>query len=91
MKFTLSAVVAAVISGAFAAPTPTEQGPITARQAATACATAVTLSGNPFSSRTIYANKFYSSEVLSAASSITDSALKAKATKVASVGTYFWM
>lgn len=91
MKFTLTALLATAISGAFAAPTPTEQGPITARQAATACATAVTLSGNPFSGRTIYANKFYSSEVLSAASSITDSALKAKATKVASVGTYFWM
>ncbi|KAJ4337601.1 hypothetical protein N0V87_004557 [Didymella glomerata] len=91
MKFTISAVLAVIVSGAFAAPTPSEEGPITARQAATACATAVTLSGNPFSGRSIYANKFYSSEVLSAAASITDSALKAKATKVASVGTYFWI
>ncbi|KAG9200259.1 hypothetical protein G6514_007472 [Epicoccum nigrum] len=91
MKFTYTALLASAVAGVFAIPTPTEQGPITARQAASACATAVTLSGNPFAGRSIYANKFYSSEVLSAAASITDSALKAKATKVASVGTYLWL
>lgn len=91
MKLSFAALLASAVAGVFAAPTPTEQGPITARQAASACATAVTLSGNPFAGRSIYANKFYSSEVISAAASITDSALKAKATKVASVGTYLWM
>ncbi|KZM21874.1 Cellulose 1,4-beta-cellobiosidase (non-reducing end) [Ascochyta rabiei] len=91
MKLTLTALLASALTGVFAVPTPTEQGPITARQAAGACATAVTLSGNPFAGRSIYANKFYSSEVVSAAASITDSALKAKATKVAQVGTYLWI
>lgn len=91
MKLTITALLASAITGVLAAPTPSEQGPITARQAASACATPVTLSGNPFAGRTIYANKFYSSEVSSAAASMTDSALKAKATKVASVGTYLWM
>ena len=87
MKFTYTALLASAVAGVFAIPTPTEQGPITARQAASACATAVT----PFAGRSIYANKFYSSEVLAAAASMTDSALKAKATKVASVGTYLWL
>jgi cellulose 1,4-beta-cellobiosidase len=91
MKFLFSAVLASAISGAFAAPTPSEEGPITARQASGACATPVTLSGNPFASRSIYANKFYSSEVNAAVASMTDSALKAKATKVANIGTYLWM
>lgn len=91
MKVTFTALLATAITGVFAAPTPTEEGPITARAAASGCATAVTLSGNPFAGRSIYANEFYSSEVISAAASITDSALKAKATKVASIGTYLWM
>lgn len=90
MKLTFTALLASALGGALAAPTPTE-APIAGRQAPAACATAVTLSGNPFAGRSIYANKFYSAEVLSAAASITDSALKAKATKVASVGTYLWM
>ena len=91
MKFFFSALLASAISGAFAAPTPSEEGPITARQNSGACATPVTLSGNPFASRSIYANKFYSSEVNAAVASMTDSALKAKATKVASIGTFLWM
>jgi hypothetical protein len=91
MKFIFTALLASAITSVSAAPTPTEQGPITARQAGGACATAVTLSGNPFAGRSIYANKFYSSEVATAAASITDSALKAKASKVAQIGTYLWM
>ena len=53
--------------------------------------TPVTLSGNPFASRSIYANKEYSKEVIAAAASMTDSALAAKASKVAQVGTFLWM
>lgn len=90
MKGLFSAALASAITGAFALPSPTENGPITARAAA-ACATPVTLSGNPFASRSIYANKFYSSEVVSAAAAITDSALSAAALKVAKVGTFLWM
>jgi cellulose 1,4-beta-cellobiosidase len=78
-----------------AAPSPVEQGPITARAAApaAACATAVTLSGNPFASRKVYANAFYSSEVMAASAVIaeTDAALATAAAKVAQVGTFMWM
>ncbi|KAH8633401.1 cellobiohydrolase-like protein II precursor [Alternaria alternata] len=90
MKGFFSFAVASVITGTFALPSPTENGPITARQAA-ACATPVTLSGNPFASRSIYANKFYSSEVVSAAAQMTDTALASAALKVADVGTFLWI
>jgi cellulose 1,4-beta-cellobiosidase len=90
MKGLFSAVVASAITGAFALPSPIENGPITARQAA-ACATPVTLSGNPFASRSVYANKFYSSEVVAAAAQMTDSAMAAAALKVANIGTFLWM
>ena len=91
MKGLFSAVLASAISGALAAPSPVEQGPITARAAQAACATPVSLSGNPFASRSIYANKEYSKEVMAAAASMTDSAMAASASKVADVGTFLWM
>ena len=94
MKGLFSAVVASAITGAFAAPSPVENGPITARAVAApnaACATPVTLSGNPFSGRSFYANKEFSKEVIAAAASMTDSAIAAKASKVAQVGTFLWM
>jgi len=87
MKGLYSALLASAISGTFAAPSPVENGPITA---AAACATPVTLSGNPFT-RSIYANKEFSKEVVAAAASMTDSSLAAKASKVAQVGTFLWM
>lgn len=90
MKGLFSVALASAFTGAFALPSPVENGPITARAAA-ACATPVTLSGNPFASRSIYANKFYASEVNSAAAAITNAALSASAKKVASVGTFLWM
>lgn len=93
MKGLFAAVLASAATGVLAAPSPA--GPITARApaaaAASACATPVTLSGNPFSGRKIYANKFYSSEVIAAASAMTDASLQAAATKVAEVGTFLWM
>ena len=91
MKGLYSALVASAITGAFAAPSPVENGPITARANAAACATPVTLSGNPFASRSIYANKEYSKEVVAAAASATDAAIAASASKVANVGTFLWM
>lgn len=94
MKGLFAAVLASAASSVLAAPSPVEQGPITARAvgaAAAACATPVTLSGNPFASRKIYANKFYSSEVISAASAISDPALASAAAKVADIGTFLWM
>lgn len=91
MKGLYSAVLASAITTAFAAPSPVEHGPVTARAVQAACATPVTLSGNPFKSRSIYANKEYSKEVIAAAASMTDSAMAAQASKVAQVGTFLWM
>ncbi|KAF2026070.1 cellobiohydrolase-like protein II precursor [Setomelanomma holmii] len=91
MKGLFAVVLAAATSSVLAAPSPVEQGPITARAAAASCATPVTLTGNPFSGRKIYANKFYSSEVISAASAISDKALASAAAKVADVGTFLWI
>lgn len=87
MKGFSTVLMASAIAGVFAAPSPVEKGPISA---AAACATPVTLSGNPFT-RSIYANKEYAKEVATAAAAISDSALKAQATKVAQVGTFLWM
>ncbi|KAF1915702.1 1, 4-beta cellobiohydrolase [Ampelomyces quisqualis] len=93
MKGTFAAILVLAASSVLAAPSPVENGPITARavNAAAACATPVTLSGNPFASRKVYANKFYSSEVISAASAISDPALASAAANVANVGTFLWI
>lgn len=56
-----------------------------------ACDSAVTLSGNPFSGRTLNANSHYGNYVTAAAAAISDATLKAKALKVASVGTFLWL
>lgn len=56
-----------------------------------ACTSAVTLSGNPFSGRTLHANSHYGDYVTKAAAAISDATLKAKATKVASVGSFLWL
>ena len=84
-------LVATAVTGALAAPAPVVTPAPEPRAANAACASAVTLSGNPFASRKIYANKEYSKEVISAASAISDSSLAAKAKKVADVGTFLWM
>ena len=91
MKGLYTALLASAITGAFAAPSPVENGPITERAVAAACATPVTLGSNPFSGRSIYANKEYSKEVIAAASAISDSSLAAAAKKVADVGTFLWL
>ncbi|KAF1832787.1 exoglucanase-6A [Decorospora gaudefroyi] len=90
MKGAFSIALASAITGVFALPSPTENGPITARAAA-ACSTPVRLSGNPFSGRKIHANAFYASEVSSAAAQMTDSAMASAALKVADVGTFMWL
>ncbi|KAF2750305.1 glycoside hydrolase family 6 protein [Sporormia fimetaria CBS 119925] len=86
MKGFYAAVAASAISGVFAAPSPVE-----VRQAASACATPVTLTGNPFAQRSIFANPYYASEVRSAVAQMTDTALAAKAAKVADIGTFQWI
>ncbi|KAI2487156.1 Glyco-hydro-6 multi-domain protein [Pyrenophora tritici-repentis] len=88
MKVVYSVALASAITGALAAPTPADNGPLAARAA---CSSPVTLTGNPFTGRKIYANKFYADEVNKAAAAMTDSTLAAAAKKVADVGTYFWI
>lgn len=90
MKGIFAAVLASAAAGVLAAPSPviTPRANLAERAA---CATPVTLSGNPFASRKIYANPFYSSEVISAASAISDPAVASAAAKVANIGTFQWM
>ncbi|EUC31993.1 glycoside hydrolase family 6 protein [Bipolaris victoriae FI3] len=90
MKGLLSATVASAISGALAFPSPAERRDIAARQAAV-CSSPVTLSGNPFSNRSLAVNSFYAAEVKEAVTKITDSTLAAKAAKVANIGSFFWI
>jgi len=52
---------------------------------------AVSLSGNPFSERTLKAHSRYGDLVRAAADAIDDPNLKAKALKVADVGTFLWL
>lgn len=91
MKGIFAAVLASAAAGVLAAPSPviTPRANLVEKRAA--CATPVTLSGNPFASRKLYANPFYSSEVVSAASAISDPALATAAAKVANIGTFQWM
>ena len=90
MKGLLSATVASAVTGAFALPSPLEKESIAARQSAP-CSSAVTLSGNPFSNRTLYPNNYYGAKVKAAVANISDSTLAAKAAKVANIGTFLWM
>jgi cellulose 1,4-beta-cellobiosidase len=90
MKGLYTAFLATAATGVLAAPSPVENGPITARAAAAACATPVTINGNPFT-RSIYANKEYKKEVDAAAEAMADSSLAAAAKKVGEVGTFLWM
>lgn len=85
MKFQslLALSVLACATGSLAAPSP-----VLSKRAA--CASPVTLSGNPFTDRKLYANKFYAEEVTKAAAAITDATLAAKAAKVAEIGTFIW-
>lgn len=81
MKFQTLLTLAAA-TGALAAPSPT----IHKR----ACSSPVTLSGNPFTGRTLFANRFYAEEVEAAVAQISDSSLAAKAAKVKDIGTFMW-
>lgn len=62
------------------------------RQAAAACASAVSLdaSTNVWTSHTLHANNFYRAEIEAAAANMT-SPMKEQATKVADIGSFVWM
>jgi cellulose 1,4-beta-cellobiosidase len=47
--------------------------------------------GNLFSGKILFAHKFYADEVNAAVKNISDSTLAAKAAKVASIGTFYWI
>jgi len=51
----------------------------------------VKLSGNPFTGRKLKANSHYGDYVRAAADAIDDPDLKAKALKVADVGSFLWL
>ncbi|KAF9267764.1 glycoside hydrolase family 6 protein [Marasmius fiardii PR-910] len=72
----------AILAGAVAAK------PLEARAP---CTSPVTLSGNPFQDRTLYANDHYGDSVRAAVDRISDTTLKTQAAKVADVGTFLWL
>ncbi|KAK1231380.1 1,4-beta-D-glucan cellobiohydrolase cel6c [Marasmius sp. AFHP31] len=83
MKTSTFLALTAFVCMAMATPAP---------QRRAACTSAVSLVGsNPFQGRTLKANGKYAAEVNAAVQQITDASLKAKAQKVASVGTFLWL
>lgn len=89
MKYALSSALGLALS-VNAAPSRTVKA--VPRQAADACASAVTLdaSTNVFSTHTLHANSFYRAELEAAAANMT-SPLKEQALKVADVGSFVWL
>jgi len=83
----MKAVLASVLALAAAVTAAPQQE----KRQATACASAVSLSGNPFASRTLHPNPFYKDEITEAITQMTDESMKAKALKVAEVGSFLWM
>jgi cellulose 1,4-beta-cellobiosidase len=47
--------------------------------------------GNPYTGKTIIANPFYAQEIQAAVTNITDAATAAKAAKVETIPTFFWL
>jgi len=84
MKPFTYATVAALASTALAAPAAE-------KRQASGCASAVTLTGNAFASKTLHPNSFYRAEVEAAAAQISDATLQAQAKKVGDVGTFLWL
>ncbi|CRG91600.1 hypothetical protein PISL3812_08650 [Talaromyces islandicus] len=81
--------VAALVGAAAIHPSPTT---VKAAAAAQPAATTAAASGNPFSGYQLYANSYYSSEVISKAiPSLSATSLAAAASKVAEVPSFFWM
>lgn len=89
MQSLLSLLPAAALVGAAAIhPSPTTVKAAAAQPAATTAAA----SGNPFSGYQLYANPFYSSEVVSEAiPSLSATSLAAAASQVAKVPSFYWM
>jgi len=87
MKLSIAAVLSILAISGLAAPAPEPVKKLNKR----ACQSPVTLSGNAFASRKLYANKFYAEEVYAAADQMADQALAEKARKVADIGTFMWI
>ncbi|KKY30972.1 putative exoglucanase 3 precursor [Diaporthe ampelina] len=89
MKYAIPSTLGLALS-ANAAPSRTLNA--VPRQAADACASAVTLdaSTNVWQSHTLHANNFYRAEIEAAAANMT-SPLKEQAVKVADVGSFVWL
>ena len=90
MKFSQSAALAFAAT-AIASPTATHQEK--PRQAASGCASAVSLdaSTNIWKKYKLHANSFYRKEINDAVATMSDSSLAAQAKKVADVGSFLWL
>ncbi|KAF9531317.1 cellobiohydrolase-like protein II precursor [Crepidotus variabilis] len=84
MKFSALLAAVTLATGAYALPANE-----TVEKRATC--SPVTLSGNPFTSRKLFANSHYGDYVKTAAAAITDSTLSSQALKVADVGSFLWL
>ncbi|KAI1159255.1 1, 4-beta cellobiohydrolase [Nemania serpens] len=86
----MKAEIAAVILAAGALAAPSENAP---RKSAAACTTAVKLDAatNVWTKYKLHPNSFFRSEVNAAVENMSDASLKAKAAKLADVGSFLWL
>ena len=84
MKSLSLSVAAALAATAHAAPAKS-------LRSRDACADPVTLTGNPFTGRTLHANSFYADEVNAAIKNLSDPSLAGPAGQVAKTGTFLWL
>ncbi|MCJ1306578.1 hypothetical protein MMC25_000221 [Agyrium rufum] len=84
-----------VSSSSVVVVTPPKTTTVSSKAASSAAPTTATVtaaaSGNPFAGKQIYANPYYSSEIFSLAIPSLPASLAAKASAVASVGTFTWL
>jgi cellulose 1,4-beta-cellobiosidase len=85
-----AATLLALAAQAIAVPSPTHKEK---PRSVAACSSAVSLDAktNVWKKYKLHANSFYRSEVEAAVEAISDSSLKAKAAKVADIGTFVWV
>lgn len=89
---TLAAAMPQATTSTKITTTSTKAATTSTKATTTASATTTAAaSGNPFSGKQMYANAYYSSEVVNLAIPALPSSLKAAASQVAKVPSFYWM
>lgn len=92
MIYPLGLLAIAASAMAVAVPQATTAKTTTSTKATTtAAATTSAAAGNPFAGKQLYANAYYSSEVINLAVPSLPASLKAAASAVAKVPSFYWM